>query len=393
MAEESVVSFPQKKFKLLTWNIWFDIRDREERMAALIEYILKEQPDVVCLQEVVPAVKTFLSECSSGMAQSILDGSNKVEIGQKQSNKASKFGRGLLDGFKNLSRPSSHRSESNDQNTDINKLTKATKLTDHYVFSDNEIKIYGLLTLVKKQGRGRDGHSVDITNAKFDYQDFSESSMDRGLLQAILNVEINIEAESESLNKSESTTNINVADKHKKKCRNFELVVATSHLESLHNQNTREFQIKETAERLKDYPMAVFCGDFNFDSTKSYGDWVKRPPMELENIVLQKEMPDFIDSWAFLTHRNDASEGYCTKVLEDDVDPGYTFDGFSYPRYIKDVDERMRYDRVMAKGLIPKSIEVVGKEQICLFPKTKAMTTRKIRISDHFGLLTEFELQ
>ena len=335
MADESLTSFPATKLKLLTWNIWFDIRDREERMAALIEYILKEQPDVVCLQEVVPAVKTFLSECSSGMAQSILDGSNKVEIGQKQSNKASKFGRGLLDGFKNLSRPSSHRSESNDQNTDINKLTKATKLTDHYVFSDNEITIYGLLTLVKKQGRGRDGHTVDIINPKFEYQDFSESVMGRGLLQAILNVQINIEAESDE---SERAKNFDVADKNNTKRKNFELVVATSHLESLHNQNTREFQIKETVERLKDYPMAVFCGDFNFDSTKSYGDWVKRPPMELENIVLQKEMPDFIDSWAFLTHRNDASEGYCTKVLEDDVDPGYTFDGFSYPRYIKDVD-------------------------------------------------------
>ena len=391
MAEESIVSFTQKKFKLLTWNIWFDIRDREERMAALIEYILKEQPDVVCLQEVVPKVKIFLSECSSGMAQSILDGSNKVEIGQKQSNKASKFGRGLLDGFKNLSRPSSHRSESNDQNTDINKLTKATKLTDHYVFSDNEIKIYGLLTLVKKQGRGRDGNSVDITNAKFDYQDFSESSMDRGLLQAILNVEINIEAESESLNKSESTKKIHVADKHKKKRRNFELVVATSHLESKNNQNTRKLQIKETVECLKDYPMAVFCGDFNFDSTKSYGDWVKRPPMELENIVLQKEMPDYIDSWAFLKHRNDESEGYCWNVLENDVDPGYTIDGVSNSKYIKHVNKRMRYDRVMAKGLIPKSIEVVGKEVICLFTGSK--DTRKIKISDHYGLLTEFELQ
>ena len=90
MAEESLDSFPAPKLKLLTWNIWFDIMDREERMAALIEYILSELPDVVCLQEVVPNVKKFLSECSSGMAQSILDGSNKVESGQKQSNKALK---------------------------------------------------------------------------------------------------------------------------------------------------------------------------------------------------------------------------------------------------------------------------------------------------------------
>ena len=388
MTEESLTSFPATKLKLLTWNIWFDIMDREERMAALIEYILSELPDVVCLQEVVPNVKIFLSECSSGTAQSILDGSNKVESGQKQRNKALKFGRELLDGFKKSSTPSSHRSESNDHNTDINKLTKATKLTDHYVFSDNEIKIYGLLILVKKHGK--DGHSVDITNVKFDYQDFSESRMDRGLLQAILNVQINIEEESD---KSERGKNFNVADKNDMKHKNFELVVATSHLESLHNQNTRELQIKETFERLKDYPMAVFCGDFNFDSTKSYGDWVKRPPMELENIVLQKEMPDFIDSWAFLTPRNDESEylRYCGKVLEDDVDPGYTFDGVSNSKYIKDVNERMRYDRVMAKGLIPKSIEVVGKKFVCLSPNSKMR--KKIKISDHYGLLTEFELQ
>ena len=388
MAEETIISFPGNKLKLLTWNIWFDHIDREERMAALIEYILREQPDVVCLQEVTPNVKVFLSECSSGMAQSILDGSNKVEIGQKQSNKALKFGRGLLDGFKKLSRTSSHRSESNDHKTDINKPTKETILTDHYVFSDNEIKIYGLLTLVKKQGRSRDGLSIDSCNAKFDYRDFSESRMNRGLLQVILNVQINMEAE---FDKSESTKTVNVADQRNKKRKNFDLVVATSHLESLHNQNTRELQIKETVECLKDYPMAIFCGDFNFDSTKSYGDWVERPPMELENNVLQKEMPDFIDSWAFLKHRNDASEGYCYKVLENDVDPGYTFDGVSNSKYIKDVNERMRYDRVMAKGLIPKSIEVVGKELICLFTGSK--DTRKIKISDHYGLLTEFELQ
>ena len=387
MAEESLDSFPAPKLKLLTWNIWFDIMDREERMAALIEYILSELPDVVCLQEVVPNVKIFLSECSSGTAQSILDGSNKVESGQKQRNKALKFGRELLDGFKKSSTPSSHRSESNDHNTDINKLPKATKLTDHYVFSDNEIKIYGLLILVKKHGK--DDHSVDITNVKFDYQGFSESRMDRGLLQAILNVQVNIEEESDKL---DIPKNINVADEHNKKGKNFELVVATSHLESLHNQNTCELQIKETVERLKDYPMAVFCGDFNFDSTKSYGDWVKRPPMELENIVLQKEMPDFIDSWAFLTPRNDESEylRYCGKVLEDDVDPGYTFDGVSNSKYIKDVNERMRYDRVMAKGLIPKSIEVVGKKFICLSPNSKMR--KKIKISDHYGLLTDFEL-
>ena len=254
------------------------------------------------------------------------------------------------------------------------------------MFSDNEIKIYGLLILVKKHGK--DGHSVDITNVKFDYQDFSESRMDRGLLQAILNVQINIEAKSD---KPETTKHVNVADNQNTKRKNFELVVATSHLESLHNQNTRELQIKETVERLKDYPMAVFCGDFNFDSTKSYGDWVKRPPMELENIVLQKEMPDFIDSWAFLKHRNDVSEGYCWNVLENDVDPGYTIDGVSNSKYIKNINKQMRYDRVMAKGLIPKSIEVVGKEVICLFTGSK--DTRKIKISDHYGLLTEFELQ
>jgi len=207
-------------------------------------------------------------------------------------------------------------------------------------------------------------------------------------LKTILNVQINTEEESD---KSERAKKFNAADKNDIKHKNFELVVAISHLQSKDNQYTRELQIKETAECLKDYPMAVFCGDFNFDSTKSYGDWVKRPPMELENIVLQKEMPDFIDSWAFLKHRNDVSEGYCWAVLENDVDPGYTIDGVSNSKYIKNINKRMRYDRVMAKGLIPKSIEVVGKEVIGLFTGSKP--TRKIKISDHYGLLAEFELQ
>ena len=154
--------------------------------------------------------------------------------------------------------------------------------------------MYGLLTIVKKPEISKEKHSSLISETKFTYKPFLTSNMNRGLLLAILNVQV--------------------------KDKNVDLVVATSHLESLSNEKTRESQIKETAECLKDYPRAAFCGDFNFDSTKSYGDWVKRPLEELENIVLQNEMPDFIDSWIVLKQRNEQSE-----IKSDNLGLNYRF--------------------------------------------------------------------
>ena len=74
------------------------------------------------------------------------------------------------------------------------------------------------------------------------------------------------------------------------------------------------------------------------------------------------------------------------------MDPGYTFDGVSNPNYIKDGNERMRYDRVMVRGIKPKSIKIVGTDDICLPHLDSNGMEMKIKISDHYGLLTEIEL-
>ena len=57
------------------------------------------------------------------------------------------------------------------------------------------------------------------------------------------------------------------------------------------------------------------------------------------------------------------------------AEPGFTFDGAINP-YVRDPGERMRYDRVMAKGLRPEQIEMLGKEREEAQPVP----------SDHFGL-------
>ena len=316
MAAESSHSNIGGNLKVLTWNIWFDLLMREQRMAALIEYILSEQPDVVCLQEVVPSVKRFLLQTNAGLARKILDGTNKDEDYQDQSpllkvkpSKGPKFSKRLCCCSDNSNRASDDEVQNVNKanefdcklenNINANVIEK-TKLSDFYTFSDNELGGYGLLTLVKKKVCNRDHHSINISRVQFDYKPFSQSTMGRGLLEAILDIEIYRGSKFEKL---ENEENQKTGDIENAQYGNVAIVVATSHLESLSNQKIRETQIKETAERLKNFPRAVFCGDFNFDATKTYGDWVIRRPEHLENIVLQKHLPDFVDTWVSLNHR------------------------------------------------------------------------------------------
>jgi endonuclease/exonuclease/phosphatase family metal-dependent hydrolase len=49
-------------FKIMSYNIWFDKLARITRTNKLIETILKEKPNVVCLQEVVPETCSILLE-------------------------------------------------------------------------------------------------------------------------------------------------------------------------------------------------------------------------------------------------------------------------------------------------------------------------------------------
>lgn len=147
------------------------------------------------------------------------------------------------------------------------------------------------------------------------------------------------------------------------------LAVATAHLESLANAPTRARQLATAHEALSGHERALLLGDFNFDATQNFGDWRELPPrpqrptreddseddepyvgpvrMErppLENQVLADRLPDYVDAWP---------------ALRGDDDPGHTFDGAANP-YVSDPQERMRYDRVMLKGVQPTSIRMLG---------------------------------
>ena len=166
--------------------------------------------------------------------------------------------------------------------------------------------------------------------------------------------------------------------------------VATVHLESLNNQPTRRAQLEVAASVLAPYPRAVLCGDFNFDARQAWGDWRRSerprppplpahepgalappplPPAEestpaaLENSVLHELLPAFTDSWVAL--RAGSHEDY------------YTFDGAHNP-HVNDEGERMRYDRVMCKGLAPSQFALLG---------TPAQGT--VVPSDHYGVCVE----
>lgn len=152
------------------------------------------------------------------------------------------------------------------------------------------------------------------------------------------------------------------------------LHVASAHLESLNSPGTRRKQLAVLAERLAASPTSVICGDFNFDSTKTWGDWKRGkpacPPEELENKVLLEVLPEFVDVWPLL--RPD--------------EEGITFDGKENPICVQDSDEQMRYDRILARAgpLQPVAIQMLGREDI---------NDWGARPSDHFGLCGDFEVR
>ena len=150
--------------------------------------------------------------------------------------------------------------------------------------------------------------------------------------------------------------------------------VATVHLESLNSERARAEQLDICRAHLRPFSNAVLCGDFNFDSTQTWGDWRPgarpRPAAELENHVLARALPDFVDVWPLLRPE----------------DAGITFDGASNP-CVHDRAERMRYDRIVAAAspgslLRPVAIEMIG---------TEPLADSRYMPSDHFGLLATFQ--
>jgi len=155
------------------------------------------------------------------------------------------------------------------------------------------------------------------------------------------------------------------------------LVVMTAHLESLNSRRMRREQLLRAAAALEEHTRSILCGDFNFDETQTWGDWRRdfrdgpaHGPGELENEVLHEVLPQFSDTWRELWPN----------------DPGYTFDGKLNGACVSDSQERMRYDRVLARsapgGLVPKTAKLLGMDPI---------NDWDVRPSDHFGLSVDLE--
>lgn len=265
-AKQSLLERDPSRLRVLTWNVWFDAMQAEERQLALLREVLAQAPDVVCLQEVLPEFATAL---------------------------------------------------------------RASALTSVYNISPYDVSPYGVLMLVR----------LDMP---CDFQMLElPSNMGRTLIGASF--------------------------EHRN---GQECAVMTSHFESLQHRATRRLQLDVAALALQASVRAVLCGDFNFDSTQNYGDWCRRSRAKhasIENDILQEVLPEFTDMWQHLHPE----------------DPGYTFDGIDNPICVRDPEERMRYDRVLSKGLIPTEIVRLGMEPI---------NDWGLKPSDHYGLCADLEL-
>jgi len=160
--------------------------------------------------------------------------------------------------------------------------------------------------------------------------------------------------------------------------------VGTVHLESLNSPSKRREQLAVCRRMLQGRPAACLCGDFNFDSRRAWGDWLRpvpTPDCDLENHVLSRELPGYVDCWP---------------ALHPGGEPGYTFDGQTNSLCIADAKEQMRYDRILTSGAFtPRLIEIIGLEDIQAEGEGAAGAPglKGLKASDHYGLVCALELQ
>lgn len=174
---------------------------------------------------------------------------------------------------------------------------------------------YGVLTIVKKE-----------YNPRFSFVEFP-SRMGRELLKATFE-----------------------KDQHP-------IVVGNVHLESQGNRPTRAEQLKICGKELNGAQLPILVGDFNFCSERNF---VRIEGESLENDILTTTLPEFQDLWKLSVARtsppdpNHNSDGeneiFSTPkkaARKSESSLGYTFDSQANPMILQ--EERMRYDRIMAK--------------------------------------------
>ena len=171
-------------------------------------------------------------------------------------------------------------------------------------------------------------------------------------------------------------------DEHSRKS----IALGNCHFESLNNPDVRSQQLAIAGSVLESYGHSLICGDFNFDSKQNFGDWRVRKPCKLaedfggqascsrplENDMLQTLLPEYVDTWP---------------ALHADDNDGITFDGATNP-YVTNSHERMRYDRILVRGMAPSRMVLLGRPTMTK-DNEAAGGSSEIVPSDHYGLCVD----
>ncbi len=155
-----------------------------------------------------------------------------------------------------------------------------------------------------------------------------------------------------------------------------------------HYSRLRCDQLKKIKEKINNYNKSVILvGDFNFHLDGNYYDWIET-----------KELEEFNDSWRIL-NKNDS--GYTEDTEINDLRWNLKFQA-----------KQLRYDGIFYKNLIPIKSWIIGntcieltKENSEKFKNLLVLKNNRNKIrynknglinifpSDHFGVITEFQLE
>ena len=152
----------------------------------------------------------------------------------------------------------------------------------------------------------------------------------------------------------------------------LDLAIATVHLESLQNQETRAKQLRIIRNHIISKSVSIILGDYNISATGPYGN-IK------EHESLKNILEYYCDQWEVQhgKHGDDESSAdFLQHITFDSTNNGMLKrfkDGRNEPL------DHSRLDRVMCKPAAAHSIRIIGNHPI----------GKNLFISDHYGLAVE----
>jgi len=350
-----------ENLRVITWNVWFDSFYRIERYDAMILIILNHNPDVVCLQEIIP--KFAIAIRSSKILNSIYKISNNhinnygcimlikhklKPIFHEIRFKHSRMGRSLLIGElmkgENDQNNNSNDDDNNEEDIHYQKCFQNCAIGTVHLESLNSAPIRKLqLDTCNKE---LEKYNNTILCGDFNFDDVQDWGDWRKKIKF-----------QKQLKNAKSQEEVNL--------------------------------IHQVMEAQKNIP--------------------------IENHVLLQTIPNYIDLWCELRQSSNSRQSISNKE-----DRGATFDGVTNPTCVFDCNEVMRYDRIMLKKQevqsnnhtslkaeeeeedghsvtsltsksslwLGKSITMIGTENIVLDDDDSAADIAELNLkpSDHYGL-------